>query len=128
MAAEVREQVSPFESMAVRAISRLRIVKEELKETNDELKTMLSEDAEYGKLEKEIADLKEKQKRAKDRVLQEEEVAAVAGKVKDLRDDAKELKQTISDNLGEYMRATGKKTINDEGGTQLTIFDSYAVK
>lgn len=89
---------------------------EELKKQNDMLNDVLANEPELQKLTEEAKEANKRKNAVKQQILNRPEVADLARKVKQLRADIKNLKEALSDYLGEYARISGTNVVEGYDG------------
>jgi len=97
--------------------------KEELKEAREMLTDVYGNDTEHRDAKKGEGDNRKKRLAIEEGLKNDN--PGVADKVDELREELKELKDALSDYLGEFVRITGKVEISKPDGTQYKIVKRF---
>ena len=109
------------ESMLKNVISRVELLKNELKEEADKLKSAFESDAVYREFEENAKAAAKDKLVAKKEILKNPGVAELDLKVQSKRSELRELKEKMSDYLTQFQQISGLSEIEGEDGELRTI-------
>lgn len=109
------------ESMLKNVISRLDLLKTELKEEADMLKSAFESDPIYREFDENAKAAAKDKLAAKKEILKKPDVADLSLKVQSKRSEVKELKEKMSDYLTQFQQLSGLNEIEGEDGEVRTI-------
>ena len=109
------------ESMLKNVISRVELLKNELKEDADKLKSAFESDAVYREFEENAKAAAKDKLVAKKEILKKPDVAELDLKVQSKRSELRELKEKMSDYLTQFQQISGLSEIEGEDGELRTI-------
>jgi len=109
------------ESMLKNVISRMEMLKTELKEEADMLKSAFESDTIYREFDDNAKAAAKDKLAAKKEILKKPDVADLSLKVQSKRSEIKELKEKMSDYLTQFQQLSGLNEIEGEDGEVRTI-------
>lgn len=117
------------ESMLKNVISRLELLKNELKEDADMLKSAFESDPVYREFEENAKAAAKDKLAAKKEILRKPDVAELNLKVQSKRSEIKELKEKMSDYLTQFQQLSGLNEIEGEDGeVRIIVYTARLVK
>lgn len=110
-----------FEQYVVSQINSIPLKKEAVKLAKEDLDRLLDEDEEYRELNNAALEASKRKKEKLAVMIEEnEDIAEAKGELTDARDDLKSVKSTLSENLKDYKKRSGKDSIKvNEVDTQI---------
>ncbi len=112
------DTVMATQAIINRQAERLDTLKEDLKNINESLKSILDNDGELSQVEMELKEMSKKQKERKSRLTQSAESMQLKYKLKEVREQTKELEESLNNHLLNYYQLTGTKVFDTNAGGQ----------